>query len=156
MAKVDDDDTGHDQVELSTPWGERVEVDAGIADLLADLWAIDIETDMSCEDVDGCVWLSFPSGFYAERFLTHVLDGEVLPDDPFQPADLEGLVNRVSPMVEPVHDEDRAFERRCWRWQLLPIVCPDGPQLTVGVWFPHSDLPLVRERIRAQRRAHND
>ena len=46
----------HAQVEVQSPTGS-VEVDAGIVDLLKAIWALNVETTMSCEDNMGSVWV---------------------------------------------------------------------------------------------------
>ena len=48
----------HEQVTVQTPDGPA-EVDRGIASLLQRLWDRGINTDMSCQDNMGSVWISF-------------------------------------------------------------------------------------------------
>jgi hypothetical protein len=65
--------TTHNQVKVIHPREGVIEVDAGIAALLEALWAIDVDTSMSCQGVEGDrIWIEFPSNADAERFLALV------------------------------------------------------------------------------------
>ena len=63
------DDPNHDTITMESPWGELVQVDNGIVDHVAALWAAGVRTSYSCQgdllpaptdnvvrDPDGLLW----------------------------------------------------------------------------------------------------
>ena len=73
----------HNQIQIYNPMYENTEeVDEGIAELLEQLWALDILTLSSCQESQpGTMWLFFPN-FAAERFLTVVASSRDDEEDP--------------------------------------------------------------------------
>lgn len=51
--------TKHRQVLVEKPFCEPVFVDAGLVSTLKMIWAVGYETDNSCEDNHGQIWISF-------------------------------------------------------------------------------------------------
>jgi hypothetical protein len=100
----------HPQVNLA--YGDEVfEVDAGIADLLHEIWlAPGMCTLFSCQDIDGLVWIEFLSGEKAAAFLKILL--QTLDADPNQKA----LRNRIMAFDE----EEVRPGRRAWQWTARP------------------------------------
>jgi hypothetical protein len=158
---------GHTQTRLSFE-GEVTEVDAGIADLLQEIWAVlGMCTLFSCEDIDDMVWIEFLSGEQAAAFVSILV--QKLEDAADSPRD--SLRNRVTGRYQPSHNPDAATER-WWQWsariwditeELLEEVAllhPEGaPKVTerayklgilmlVAVRFPITDYDEVLRSLR--------
>jgi hypothetical protein len=141
--------------------GFAAEVDVEIADLLVNLWRLDLWTSLSCQDNFGKVWIMFEDGGAAQAFLS-IVAGKF--DD-----DADSLYNRVLDGFQP--DEEADYEdfreNRAWlnkvsvedrnvRTEFTDdderIVTPVGPpvvEFNVSLHFPRSDLPEVERRVAA-------
>ena len=62
----------HEQVEIEVRPGLRISVDKGLEKIIMRLWAWDIETDNSCIDNNGKVWIAFASFFDVRLFTTMI------------------------------------------------------------------------------------
>lgn len=62
--------TDHKQVHIKYK-DHEADVDEGLADLILNLWKLDIYTSMSCENNndDNIVWLNFPHAIESEKFM---------------------------------------------------------------------------------------
>jgi hypothetical protein len=150
----------HDTVRMLPPWDdEAVDVDQGLAELIAQLWALGCLTNGCCENQDGIVYIAFDDTDSAERFLTTV----ALHHRPALPADVddESLYARISGFSDTEPDDWQEFrKRRMWRlnamvqeWGNLadgPDVFTEG-EFVIGitVFFPRSDLGAALEAVRA-------
>ena len=106
------DDTEHKQVIVKHPrWGHRIEVDEELVELLQDLWEQKISTGMSCQEIDGKVWLMFDSKKDFIRFLEKVDFVDIsLSDIRFRKRDNRILYDYVSVRF-PVNMKDKISKR---------------------------------------------
>lgn len=124
-------------------------VDLAIADLVEDLWTLGIETHNSCENHQGtgCVFIGFASLADAEGFLRAVLsaqEGE---------AEFRKRVLSNAPGING--SRDLAL------WHHVLSITPgttgkEGARYCIGIRFPQSDLPRVKEIFEALRAAAQD
>ncbi|MBL8794813.1 MAG: hypothetical protein JNM56_12970 [Planctomycetia bacterium] len=148
-------DTEHPQVTVTV--GDRsAEVDAGVADLIEQLWLADIDTVLSCEDNPaGMVWVQFDTAVGAENFLNVVARYEGEPGS---------LYRRASDAWQPVSDEpawanweydvslsDLALDEEVdAAGEVTRLHHPGRPDFVfaVSVRFPRSDYAVVCRRLR--------
>lgn len=121
----------HVEVDVPHPSGELVPIDAGIAGLVAAMWAAGIETINSCEDhVDGLVYLVLADIAGLDRLLRLVSLGSLA----------------VNVMNDDVGAPDSSPEEP-WRWRYrLRPVHPNGPspwRFIVSVEIPPGHVPEV-------------
>lgn len=150
----------HETVRMMPPWDdEAVDVDRGLAELIAHLWAHGCVTNGCCENQDGIIYIAFDESESAERFLTTVAHHH-RPDRPAE-VDDESLYNRIANFSDTEPDDWQEFrKRREWRlkamaqeWGCLadgPEVFTDG-ELVIGitVFFPRADLGAALDAVRA-------
>ena len=152
--------TEHETVRMMPPWDdEPVDIDQGLAELIAQLWARGCLTNGCCENQDGIVYIAFDEAESAERFLTTVAHHH----RPAGPADVDdgSLYNRISDFGDSEPDDWQEFrKRRLWRlkamvheWGCLangPDVFTEG-EFVIGitVFFPRTDLDAALEAVRA-------
>jgi hypothetical protein len=143
--------TEHKQVFIQG-YGQKANVDEGIATLIRELWCCGIWTLMSCQEgAHGYVWLCFPHAGEAADFLQIVAEYDPEPDSLYQRA--LGLVGvpgiwKVGTflddysLVEELDGPDGAVEESHTG---RPDFC-----FEISIWFPPSDLPAVLKRLAAQ------
>lgn len=138
--------TKHKQTKVVHPDEGEIEVDAGIAELLEQLWFLDIDTSMSCQgDPGSTVWIEFPSSKDLVRFLETVAD-HLNYDDP---ADLE-LRKRMTVQYRLSGDWPMG-----WEYRVIPFehaefedyapesLLPAAFYVPIGLHFPYSDFKKV-------------
>lgn len=65
----------HEQVSITNPQtGRQVDVDEQIAPLIKRLWACNIKTTMSCQDIEGICWIEFYDETSFLKFITTTLN----------------------------------------------------------------------------------
>lgn len=129
----------HDQVLVTSPNGE-VEVDAGIVHFLEKLWNLGFETDMSCQNINGFVWIKFSHACHADDFV-HLL--------------LDGVCNIVGETCESlaVHKWNNWFVHRMCNIQWEPKVEPNWKisfsaiSSGISLWIPMSDMGTVEDLL---------
>lgn len=101
------------------PWfgkgDEPVEVDLGVAELIAQLWALGCVTTGACQNQRGLAYIAFEDADSAERFLK-VVALHHRPDRP-DAADHEGIYERISDVMDSEPDDWQAY-RKSRRWRL--------------------------------------
>jgi hypothetical protein len=125
-----------------------IDIDAGIADLIQDIWTLECETNNCCENQDGFVVIGFTDGYSAERF-TDAVAATVRPAAR-APLDVESLYNRL--VIDDEPEDWRDFrEARAWQFESgwPRDYAEDGLAIPISIRFPQSDLPTVRAAIRA-------
>lgn len=118
----------HEQIEVITPEGVRVAVDAGMGRLLAALWKRGIKTSFSCQGGDAM-----------DSATCHQCQGAIKPR--LQPAyilfaDLQSA-GRFSEIIN----------RRTWRWQAGKP--SKKTPLRAWVQFPPADIRAIVKALRA-------
>jgi hypothetical protein len=137
-------------------------VDANIADLVLNLWKLDLLTCNSCQDnPKGFVWIEFTSAYTAEEFLNLVAQ--------YNDDDRDSIYQRI------LHDCDE-WNKQTETWGGLPTdwkydihlddfgrdpVIDDKNEhlsytftgkhmfnFSVSVRFPHRDVPFVKAQIK--------
>jgi hypothetical protein len=129
------------------PWSE--EIDAAIAPLIEALWQVGVPTMMSCQETDpGLAWIEFEELGHLQQFLNIVAEYEEGADT---------MYNRIAnDLVTP------PGATSTWEYQLNPLDCGGGGEdrhhgescdfiFSVGVYFPHADMPIVLDRLRRRR-----
>ena len=146
----------HRTVPVPGPDGEPVEIDEGVAPLIAAMWANGWTTYNSCEDDRGWIWVEMP-GSDVERFLTLVAR-KASPDiawgaqeacsrrgQPFLLGDRD-----VWDLSASAHDLNEDYDETG-----TTIVRKGRPDIavTVGVRFPPHHLDEVTAIVAGTRRA---
>lgn len=146
----------HDTVALTAPDGEVVDIDEGIAPLVAALWRNGWTTFNSCEDERGWVWIEMP-GADVERFLTLVAR-KASPEIAWGAR--EACARRGHPYLlddrdvwdlsASAHDLNEDYDE-----DSASVVRKGKPDVavTVGVRFPRHHLPEVTAIVAGTRRA---
>jgi hypothetical protein len=119
--------------ELLDYYGEPVEIDVEIVPLIKAIWALGFDTELSCQDHHGQVWVELP-GKHAQRLLNVIAkqDGELR-------ANILGLVP-----VEYGPDEFDAYKlAHAWQLSVMALSDPGLVWLGVGIHFPRSQLAAV-------------
>jgi hypothetical protein len=113
--------------------GEPVEIDAEIVPLIKEIWALGFDTELSCQDHDGYVWVELP-GRHAQRLL-NVIAGEV--------DELRANILGLAPIaVGP--DQFEAYQREhAWRYSVMAVADPGLVWLSVRILFPRDQLAAV-------------
>jgi hypothetical protein len=122
---------------------DPVEIDVEIVPLVRAVWALGFDTELSCQDRDGYVWVELP-GKHAQRLLNVVAreDGELR-------ANILGLVPAEAAYPEAFYAYQRAHG---WKFHVMPIAEGDGGPdvwLSVGVRFPRAQLSAVVAALEA-------
>lgn len=125
----------------------KEEIDVMLAPLIEEIWKAGIETLMSCQETEpGMAWIEFPSVEELVQFLNIVADHE---------AGIDTLYNRISNQL------NGPLSARSWEYQLnlddgglsldraISFTGPPDFYATVGVYFPHGDLPILLDRMKA-------
>jgi hypothetical protein len=119
-----------------------VEIDAEIVPLIRAIWALGFDTELSCQDDDGRVWVELP-GKHAQRLL-NVIAGE--------DGELRANILRLVP-VEIGPDGFYAHqEAHSWDLQTVALRdCGGEPDvwLSIGVRFPREQLRAVVAALEA-------
>jgi hypothetical protein len=124
----------------------REEIDERIAPLVREIWKAGIRTIMSCQETEpGIAWIEFDSVADLIRFLNVVAQYE---------EGVDTLYNRINRRrVGPTSTS-------CWEFQLNLLDCGFSPQdddryegpadflVSVGVYFPQGDLPVLVRRMK--------
>jgi hypothetical protein len=122
-----------------------VEIDVEIVPLIRAIWTLGFDTELSCQDHDGYVWVELP-GKHAQRLL-NVIAGE--------DGELRANILRLVPVeVEDPDDFYAYLDAHGWELRTLAIHEPGSEPdvwLSVGVRFPRAQLPAV---VAALERAH--
>ena len=125
---------------------EDVEIDEVLAPLIQEIWKADIVTMMSCQETEsGIAWIEFDSMDDLLKFLNIVSEYE---------EGVDTLYNRIN------HQLTGDITKPIWHYQVnlqdLDEYEPDREDgglvdflATVGIYFPHEDLPIIFERIQA-------
>jgi len=117
-------------------WGAmEAQIDEDIADLILNLWKLNIPTVLSCQNnvPENYVWLMFPDSWEAEHFLTLVADGEDTDEN-----NPDSIFSRMS--------EFEADDK--WLYAAVQEYYPGhGFIVAISVRFPRSDLKYVEEKI---------
>jgi len=125
------------------PWKE--EVDELLAPLIAAMWEREIETNMSCQEVEpGIAWIEFASVSDLIEFLNCVAD--------YEPG-VDTLYNRINYRLTG------ATSAPVWEYQLNPLDVSEGDErqpppdflFTAGLYFPRCDLPTLLTRLKRAR-----
>jgi len=124
----------------------REEIDVKIAPLILEIWKAEIGTMMSCQETEqGIAWIEFDSPEDLQKFLNIVIEHEPGADV---------LYNRVNRQL--------AGNQSLPSWEFLVNfldLCEDTEEqcdfgivdfeLTIGVYFPHADIPVLLERLKS-------
>ena len=139
FADYDPTITEHKQV---TIWvgNEGVEVDEGIGPLMELIWLAEIDTMLSCQEIQpGIAWICFPSPSDATTFLNIVAQYEGGADSVYQR--VLGSDDRSLPAwsVDGELENRWGYERRQRRarWSF-----------SVSIRFPTTDIPLLMARLK--------
>lgn len=137
-----------------------VEIDRGLAELIAELWTLGAITSNCCENLSGRATITFEDAPSAELFLEAVIS-ETRPAWPDQ-VEVESLYNRIAAFTDDEPDDWQAFrKRRMWtlKAQAHEFGClrhgPDhfasGAEVLIAVTvnFPVADVPVALEAVRA-------
>jgi hypothetical protein len=125
-------------------------VDEGLAGFIELLWRHGWQTDNSCQDNGGLVWISFPAMVDAEDFLSMVA-GEEADDD-------WSLYRAIVQSSDPADPQlaDRLRREHLWRYAVLPKDLNElvggrtgaaEVRFSLSVRFPPGHLPEVMERL---------
>lgn len=149
----------HRSVAVEHPSGPIIDVDEDLAELVPLLWQAGVETEQSCQDMGGLVWLVLASVDELLRLLEIV---GVYDPDP------DSLYQRLADHEVAAHDSTAPKEPTQWRYRLnpFPLLDPDEwdddadePAVPTGLgrvpWatnvtveFPHQDIRRVTELVR--------
>jgi hypothetical protein len=131
----------------------EADIDQDIADLILDLWKLDIGTTNSCQDnvPKGFVWIEFQTAYDAELFLNYVAEYS---------GDLDSVYQRLAHRWRD--DKPRAL----WRYNVNVMdegihqelddngdvvneTCDHHDfHFAISVRFPRTDLQYVKRRLR--------
>jgi hypothetical protein len=114
--------------------GEPVEIDVEIVPLIKLIWAHELDTVLSCQDQDGCVWLEMP-GRYAQRLVRIVAD-----EDRELRANILGMV--PIEVEDPEQLEAYQLAHR-WGYRVMAVFEDGELWLSVGLRFPRDQLATV-------------
>jgi hypothetical protein len=114
--------TRHATQRIRHPDGSRFRIDQEIVPLIRGLWRRGIETRLSCQDIDGRVWIAF----------AHTID-------------LEQLIDRLdwTGATPSAYELTKSWEiawGMCWG---------EAFAFEPRIWFPHADLSTIQERLLA-------
>ena len=122
--------------------GDPVQIDVEIVPLIKAIWWHGLETDLSCQDQDGRVWLEMP-GRDAERLLRLLAHRDrelranilgLVPEEHADPCDFYAY--------QAAHG---------WEYRVSAESYPGGLWLSIGIRFPRDQLaPVVAALERAQ------
>ncbi len=153
-------DTEHEQTWLEAN-GRADWIDAGLALLIRELWLLDIDTLMSCEENrPGIAWIEFTTVQDLEAFLVIVATyqkGDCIYSRAFN--DRSSIVPEQSQAMWEYQFFVRDLmleETDIGPDQLMRVHHPGGepePACSVSLRFPRGDMPLIVRRLRRARRA---
>lgn len=131
---------------------QEAEIDIEIADLILNLWKLELDTFNSCQDdvPRGFVWIQFASAYDAEMFLNYVSEYSEEPNSVYgritrawgDPTDLDWL---YTPHIEDYGVDEKVMDDDTI---LSTFTGQHEIQFSISVRFPHSDLAFVEKRIR--------
>ncbi len=140
MSKSNNENRRHRAVTVKVGKLEA-EIDEFLVPLIAAIWSLQIETIMSCQEVEpGIAWVEFASIPDLIKFLDMVAHYEPGADT---------LYNRIN------YQLTGDISAPVWRYQLNLMDLNEiddyqGPtdlDVTVGVYFPLSDLPAILRHL---------
>jgi hypothetical protein len=135
----------HPTVSLTNPrHGYTVDVDEDLAELVAALWSLGIETAQCCQEwKPGYAWVAFLDVEDLRDFMAVVADES--DEDTWGRLATHTIASPDSTPEEPGH----------WRYRLLPQPADDDEPwfLAASVEFPIRDIPVVTARAVARSRA---
>jgi hypothetical protein len=132
--------------------GEEAHIDVEIADLISNLWKLDLMTFNSCQDnvPKGFVWIEFGSVYDAEQFLNYVSEYS---------EESESVYCRITRKWGDTTDLDWQYATHIHDFGVDEELTDDDAFLetftgkheihfSMSVRFPHSDLLFVEGQIR--------
>jgi hypothetical protein len=139
------DEEAHVQVRVQTPSGPA-EVDEGIVTLLQKVWALGVDTFMSCQNSMDSVWLCFELGQFQRLH------------------QLARLVDDLAYFLDEGYLQFHCATPEHWNWEYTDDDEPPAgspPRYHVSVRFPHRHRErfeglLDRLRVEMDRRAAQD
>ncbi len=124
--------------------GEAVEIDAGLAPLIEEIWKAGISTYMSCQEVsEGIAWIEFDTVQDLLKFLNIATVFEPENNSIYNRAQYLNTDGIILPIWE-------------FRLNLLDIeeLTPNRQpgdivsfHASVGAYFPHADIPALLENL---------
>lgn len=156
----------HETTSMQSPFEDTpVDIDQGLVELIAELWALGAVTSGCCENLGGRATITFEDASSAERFLEAVIS-ETRPVRPEQ-VEMESIYNRVAGFTDDEPDDWQAFrKRRMWTLeaQVHEFGClRNGPDrfapgaealIAITVNFPVADVSVALESVRAVNHRH--
>ena len=141
----------HPSVCLTSPYGDKVQIDEEIAELIQLIWNTGLYTWNSCQDNFGYVWIHFASADEASEFLTIV-----------QKYGDKELRLRANPYDVDPHDRWQLGMRYgvwddTWLIAAINSVHKRDTHITISIRFPREHLDRVvgvmrRHKKREERR----
>jgi hypothetical protein len=124
---------------VTDPHGFRIEVDLEIVPLIRRLWTMGLETENSCQDNFGYVWVEFASASFAETFLTAIAkNGD---------AELRYIAKNAC-ALDPNDRERLTTQYRTWEdsWLIHAVTWGDDDSevsISISIRFPREHLSRV-------------
>jgi hypothetical protein len=129
----------------------EADIDLDIADLVLNLWKLEVDTVNSCQDnaETGFVWIAFDSTYGAEEFLNYVAEYSEEPDSVYQRMNREWGDATLMDWKYTPSLKDHGVDERVESDDTISstFTGSHGFMFSMSVRFPRADLEFAKERI---------